>query len=135
MFSVPLPLRDAKLLLTPPWSGLHPGVRAGLLLLACLVPLVLLLWLYRCELALVPRAVARALLGLRLAVLCLLLGLVCLQPIYARDRTEGLPGRVLVAVDRSDSMGVKDPQRPAADKLRLARALRLAEGVCNDGQL
>jgi hypothetical protein len=135
MYSLRLPLPDARLLLTPPWSGLHLALQAGVLLLVCLIPLMLLVWLYRYELALVPRGTALALLGLRLVVLGLLLSLVCLQPIYARDRTEGLPGRVLVAVDRSDSMGVRDPQRPAADKLRLARALRLAGGLCGDGQL
>src|ERR1019366_4552631 len=46
-----------------------------------------------------------------------------------------LPGRVLVAVDRSDSMDVADPQRPAVDKLRLVRALHLGRDVCGDDQL
>src|SRR5262249_17628325 len=69
------------------------------------------------------------------AVLGIILFLVCLQPVYARDRTIGLPGRVLVAVDRSDSMDVSDPQRTPAEKLRLARALRLHAGLCTDAQL
>ena len=38
---------------------------------------------------------------------------------YAQSKTKELPGRVLVAVDRSDSMDVADPQRPPVDKLRL----------------
>ena len=46
-----------------------------------------------------------------------------------------LPGRVLVAVDRSDSMDVADPQRPPVEKLRLARALKLAGDLCSDLQL
>jgi hypothetical protein len=135
MFRIPLPFRDCYLLLTPPWPGLHPALQGGVLLLVCLTPLVLLLWLYRYELQLVPRLAARGLLGLRLAVLCLLLLLVCLQPIYARDRTRGEPGRVLVAVDRSGSMDVADPQREPVDKLRLARALGLAGDLCGDAQL
>src|SRR5437763_12653343 len=104
MLAVNLPLVDADLVLNPPWSGLHPGMQAGLLALLALVPLVLLVALYRYELRLVPSATALGLLVLRLAVLALLLSLVCLQPVFARDRTYGLPGRVLVAVDRSDSM-------------------------------
>ncbi len=43
------------------------------------VPLALLVWLYRFELRLVPRMTALVLLGLRLAVLLLVLFVVCLQ--------------------------------------------------------
>src|SRR5205807_300738 len=42
---------------------------------------------------------------------------------------------VLVAVDLSDSMDVRDPQREPVEKLRLAKALRLAGGLCSDAQL
>src|SRR5205823_2085708 len=85
----------------------------------------LLLWLYKFEMRLVRGGVALALLSLRALVLVIVLGLVLLQPVLVHTRTENLPGRVLVAVDRSGSMDVADPQRPVADKLRLARALRL----------
>src|SRR5437763_371258 len=135
MFAIALPYVDADLVVNPPWSGLDPAAQAGLLALLCLVPLVLLVWLYRYELKLVSGASALGLLLLRLTVLALLLSLVCLQPVVARDRTYGLPGRVLVAVDRSDSMDVADPQREPVDKLRLARALRLADGLCDDARL
>jgi hypothetical protein len=133
MFSLRLPFfpDDARLLVHPVWTGLQ----GGLLLLLCLVPLALIVWLYRYELRLVPRGAAVGLLSLRLVVLTLILFLICLQPIYARDREEGLPGRVLVAVDRSDSMEAADPQRTDAEKLRLARALQLAGDLCSDGQL
>src|SRR5262249_18632616 len=99
--SLPYDLGD--LLLTPQWAGLPAGLRFGLIALVCVVPLALVLWLYRWELRLVSRVTATALLGLRTLVLLLLLALVCLQPVHARDKTFGLPGRVLVAVDRSDS--------------------------------
>src|SRR5205823_3038760 len=58
-----------------------------------------------------------------------------LQPVYARTHTEELPGRVLIAVDRSDSADVTDPQRPAVEKLRLALALKVAGDVCPDALL
>lgn len=130
MFRLALPWQDTGLLLTPQWTGmLSPAMQVLLLLLVCLAPLMLVLWLYRYELKLVPRSTAALLLTLRLLALGLILFLVCLQPIYARSHTIGLPGRVLIAIDRSDSMDVADPQRPAGDKLRLARALKLAEKV------
>jgi hypothetical protein len=135
MFSLKLPFDLGDLVLTPQWAGLSAALQTGLFLAVCLVPVALVLWLYRYELRLVPRLTALGLLSLRLAVLVLLLLLVCLQPVYARTRTEGLPGRILVAVDRSDSTEIADPQRPAVDKLRLARALRLAPDLASDEQL
>ncbi|HZY89917.1 MAG TPA: vWA domain-containing protein, partial [Gemmataceae bacterium] len=134
MFTLRLRPFDADLLLTPQWGG-PPLLKWGLLLLVCGVPLALVVWLYRYELRLVPRLTALGLLGLRVVALVLILFLACLQPIYARSRTEGLPGRVLIAVDRSDSMDVADPQRPAVDKLRLARALKLGGDLASDAQL
>lgn len=130
--SLPFDLGD--LLLTPQWPGLPWAVRFGLIALVCVLPLGLVLWLYRYELRLVSRFTATSLLGLRLVVLVLLLALVCLQPVHARDTTFGLPGRVLVAVDRSDSMDVADPQRTPPEKLRLARALKLLGDNATDEQ-
>src|SRR5215469_7343228 len=134
MYTVRLRPFDADLLLTPQWEG-PPLLKWGLFLLVCGVPLALVVWLYRYELRLVKRPTALGLLGLRVVALVLILFLACLQPIYARSRTEGLPGRVLVAVDRSDSMDVADPQRPAVEKLRLARALKLCGDLATDAQL
>jgi hypothetical protein len=79
--------------------------------------------------------VALGLLTLRLLVLLLLLVLTGFQPIVARASREELPGRVLLAVDRSGSMDLADPQRPVADKLRLARALGVARDLASDSQL
>jgi hypothetical protein len=134
MYTLRLRPFDADLLLTPQWEG-PPLLKWGLLLLVCGVPLALVVWLYRYELRLVPRLTALGLLGLRVVALVLILFLACLQPIYARSKTDGLPGRVLIAVDRSDSMDVADAQRPAVDKLRLARALKLARDLASDAQL
>src|SRR5262245_42254024 len=130
MFRLALPWKDASLLFEAQGTGvLPPAVQVLLLLLLCVVPVSLVLWLYRYELQLVPRAAAGFLLALRLVALVLLLLVVCLQPTYARERHYGLPGRVLIAVDRSDSMEVVDPQRTPAEKLRLARALQLANDL------
>jgi hypothetical protein len=135
MFSIKLPNDGSTLLLTPQWSSLPAALQITLLVAVCLVPFVLIAWLYRYEMQLVPRAAAFFLLSMRILVLFLLLFLVCLQPVYAHSKTKELPGRVLVAVDRSDSMDVADPQRSAVDKLRLVRALHLGRDICGDDQL
>ena len=135
MFSWKLPFDLGDILLTPQWAGMNPALQAALLAGVCLVPLALVLWLYRYEMQLVARSTALGLLCLRVMVLALLLILVCLQPIYGRTRIDGLPGYVLVAVDRSESMDVADRQRPPVEKLRLARALKLANGICTNAQL
>jgi hypothetical protein len=132
MFNVRLPSDWGEVLLTPQWIGLSPLLQMLLIAAVCLVPLGLILWLYRYELRLVSRLRASGLLGLRLLVLVLMLLLVCFQPIYARTSKSELPGRILVAVDCSDSMGVVDPQREPVEKLKLARALRLAEDLGGD---
>jgi hypothetical protein len=132
---IPLPLTDASLLLSPRWGQLPGPLQVLVLLLVCGVPVALVVWLYRYEMRLVQRSTAAVLLTLRLAVLLFLLFVVCLQPIAARSTTERLPGKVLVAVDRSASMDVADPQRPPVDKIRLARALKLAGDICPDAQL
>jgi hypothetical protein len=135
MISWKLPFDQGNILLTPQWAGLHPVLQAVVAAAVCLTPVALVLWLYRYEMHLVTRVTALGLLCLRLSVLVLLLILVCLQPIYGRTRTESLLGYIHVAVDRSASMDVIDSQRHAIEKLRLARALRLADGICTAGQL
>src|SRR5262245_60369705 len=125
MFHISLPFTDWTLLLTPRWGELEsPWQIAGLALLA-LVPLGLILWLYRYEMRLVRRRTAAMLLSLRVLVILLLWCVVGLQPTLVRFTTVEVPGRVLIAVDRSASMNVPDPQRTKLEKLRLARALNL----------
>jgi hypothetical protein len=135
MFHIRLPSPDSSLLLSPRWGELHGFWQAVLFALLGGAPLILVIWLYRYELRLVRRHVAGALLLLRLAVVFALLFLVGFQPIVRHTTTEELTGRVLVAVDRSASMDVADPQRPALDKLRLARALGVAGDLCTRKQL
>jgi hypothetical protein len=125
MFPISLPWPDSQLLLTLPFAGLPLWVRGLILFFLVVIPIALVLFLYRYELRLVSHLTASFLLTLRLLVLALLLGLLGLQPVYAADQVRPLPGRVLIAVDRSASMDFADPQMPAGDKLRLARVLGL----------
>src|SRR5258708_40218777 len=111
MTSIPLALTDWSLLLAVPSAWLACGI----------VPLALIIWLNRYEMHLVSRRMAAALLGLRITVLLVILFLLGFQPIVARDVKEELRGQVLIAVDRSDTMEIADPQRRALDKLRTAR--------------
>jgi hypothetical protein len=135
MIQIPLPLPSTELLLSPRWSDLPWAMKTGTLIL-CVLPPLLVFWLYRYEMRLIKRSTANILLTLRLVVLAFLLFIVVFQPIVVRTTTEELPGRVMIAVDRSDSMAVTDPQRSEVDKLRLARALKLVgEDVCPRAQL
>jgi hypothetical protein len=130
-----IPGTDYRFLISPRWSELHGSVQAVLLLLFCLTPVVLMIWLYRYELRLVRRVTAIGLLALRLAVLALVLSILCLQPVVAHVPEESLPGRVLVAIDRSDSMEASDPQRSKLDKLLLARGIQITSDICPDSEL
>jgi hypothetical protein len=123
---IPLPFTDSVLRLAPRWPEWgEAGQTAGLILFA-LVPLALVIWLYRYELRLVTARAALGLLSLRVLVIAILWFVICLQPVVSRaERREDSTTRVIVAVDTSGSMYVTDPLRPPADKLRLARALRL----------
>jgi hypothetical protein len=134
MLRFDLPFTDSSLLLHPRF-GDRAAIVQVLLLAGCLLPVFLVGWLYRYELRLARPAVARVLLGLRLLVVLMLVVVVAFQPVAAHTTSETLRGRVLVALDRSDSTGVADPQRPLVDKLRLARALHLVRDLCADAQL
>src|SRR5262245_1151817 len=134
MLRLDLPYTDTSLLFQPRFGHLS-AVSQSLLLLLCFTPVALIAWLYRYELRLVRPLAARVLFGLRLLVVLLLVFVICFQPAASHGVTEAVPGLVLVALDRSDSMGIPDPQRPLAEKLRLARALKLAKDLCSDSQL
>jgi hypothetical protein len=122
-----MPWPDSSLLLALPWPHLAPAVRYPLLAAVVLLPLLLIVALYRYEMRLVRGGAALGLLTLRLLVLAVVLSLICLRPVHAYERHTGLPGRVIVVVDRSASMALADPQRAHAERARLAKALGLAE--------
>lgn len=134
MLRIDLPFSDGALLLQPRFAESSLALQI-LAALVGLLPLVLVGWLYRTELRLVRPMVARGLLVLRLSVVGLVLVLIGFQPVLGRTITETVPGRVVVALDRSESMGVADPQRPLAEKLKLVRALRLVTDLVDDKKL
>ncbi len=135
MTSISLPFTDAFLRLSLPFPGLSPALRLALALLGLALFLGLFIALYRYEMRLIRRRFALALLGLRIAAFVVLFLLLALEPVVARSIIEEVPGKVLVAVDRSDSMKVTDPSRPLAEKLRIAKALKLVPDLATDGQL
>ncbi len=133
MYRLTLPLTGTTVELSPRWGASFAAALPWLAL--ALIPLLLVLWLYRTELKLVSQGIARCLLALRLAVIGLLLALVCLQPQLLPAFQAKAPDRVLLLIDRTGSMDAVDPQRTPLEKLRLARALHLTPDLVSDLQL
>ena len=118
MLRIPLGPDDTFLLLAPRGADLGPLWQIGLLVLALLVPVGLIAWLYRYELRLVTFPQACGLLALRLTILLLLWLAVGLRPHVAEFHADETPGRVRVAVDLSSSMDITD-----LDETRSRRAV------------
>jgi hypothetical protein len=78
--------------------------------LAGMVAAVLLVLLYRAERRVVSRRAGAVLLGLRLLAAGLLAALLA-EPTSTWTGHVGMPGRVIVAVDVSESMDTADPGR------------------------
>jgi len=110
------------------------GVWLVVRLLAAALTATLIVMLLRYERRLVPHRVGIALLVLRLAVVGLLF-VVLLEPVVAwtLDRTRA--GRVIVAIDLSDSMATSDRHANDAEKLRWARALELIGNPATNARL
>ncbi len=126
MFRIPLSADDSFLLLAPRWSGWGDIGQTAALAALLLLPLLLIVGLYRYELKLVSRKAATLLVMLRGLGLLLLWSLAGLQPTIGHVDQEETPSRVLVAVDLSASMNLADQQRTPAEKRKLADALQLA---------
>ena len=94
--------------------------RGWLWVAAGLAALALLLLLYREERRLVSRGAGLGLLGLRLLAAAGVLVLALFEPIASRAWRESVRGRVLVAVDDSESMTTVDPGRPPPSGKALA---------------
>ena len=92
--------------------------------LAILAAAFLLTRLLQFERQLVPPRASRWLLGLRLAVV-ILLGLALAEPAMSISRDLARRGRIVIAIDRSESMTMTDAQSTPAEKLRWARGLGL----------
>ena len=104
------------------------GYRLGGFWIAAGVVALILLWmLNRAERRLVSRRAGLFLLALRLAAAVALV-LALFEPIAARVYNESVRGRVIVAVDVSQSMETADPGRPAEARRELAKTLELSPG-------
>ena len=84
--------------------------------------ILLSVWLLRLERRMVSRSVGWTLLGLRSAILLLLLATM-LKPLLTKQFDVDERGRVIVAVDVSVSMETQDRHASLAEKLRWAQAL------------
>jgi len=129
-----LPFTDVLIRYAPRWEG-NGALGVVALALLAVVPCVLILMLARYESRLVSKFTAIRLVGLRIVALLLILLLILCQPVAAWPIREKPREVVIIAVDRSGSMDVCDPQRPVVDKLKLAAALNMARDIVPDLQL
>lgn len=99
-----------------------------------LLAALLMVLLLRPERRLVPTAIGRLLLTLRLLTVAVL-GLVLLEPVVTWSYGVEQTNRIVVALDVSDSMATHDDYARPAEKLRWARALGLIGNRATDARL
>lgn len=104
------------------FEGTRHHLWTGGLLVAAIIAAVCLVLLYRYERRLVPPRLGMALLALRLAAGGVLV-LALLEPQWTTAYSRQSAGRIVVAVDVSQSMDTSDKSLTDAEALRLARAL------------
>ncbi len=95
---------------------------------------VLIVMLLQYERKLVPKTVGNSLLILRLLVLGVFF-LTLLKPALTWELDKKHSGRILVAIDLSESMGTSDAHATPAEKLRWARTLGLIGNAANKDRL
>lgn len=125
MLSIPIPLTAASFDFALPFPGWPQWARVSVVLLGAAVLVVLLGLLYRREVRLVSRRLALLLMALRLTAVAVIFLTLAADPAVVAVTSREVPGRVLVAVDTSDSLRVADPQRPPDEQRRIADALKL----------
>ncbi len=116
------------------FNGLGSWPWAVFWLLTVLGAAALIVMLMRYERRLVPRKVGYTLMLLRFAVLALLL-LTLLEPVMSWTLDREQTGRIIVAVDLSESMSTADKHADKAEKLRWARALGMIGNPGIDARL
>jgi hypothetical protein len=88
-------------------------------------------WLYRTEMNRTAKPVALALLGVRWTLILVTLVLVFFDPRWVGAKRERVPGRILIALDTSESMAVTDLER--GDTLpRIELGHRIARQLAED---
>ena len=96
--------------------------------------LAVIVLLLRYERQLVSRTVGNWLLGLRIAVLAVVL-MTLLQPVLSWTLDEKRTGKILVGIDLSESMASTDVHAMRAEKLRWARGLGMIGNATIDARL
>lgn len=108
------------------WRLIFSGAKSPIWVLVAVLSvtavLVISVWLMRLERRVVARSVGWVLLSLRILVLAFMLVLL-LQPVLTSQLDVAQRGRVIVAIDASDSMRIHDANAPLGEKLRCAQAL------------
>src|SRR6516165_3855470 len=132
MIRIPLPEKDGAILLVPRWGELGAPAQIVLLAILLLAPIILVVWLYRNELRLVSPRTATFLLSLRLILVLLLALVVGFQPVAAHFSTGANKSLILVALDRSASMDIADPQ-PKAKAAVTTRTETARKILADDG--
>jgi hypothetical protein len=135
MFRINLPWSDGYLLLAPQLGWVSRWWQLFFLGLILATMLFLVFRLYRYELCFIAKKAANGLLVLRLVVIALIFVVVALRPSMRYVTTKVIPSRVLIAIDRSDSMSITDPQREPVEALELARGLKLAGDLASDDKI
>ena len=102
----------------------HGGPHFWLWLVCVVIAAVLIVLLYQHERRLVSRSVGTALLTLRLLVVAVVF-VTLLQPVVSWTIDQERSGRIVVAVDWSESMTSADEHAAPGEKLRWARGLGL----------
>lgn len=135
MFRIDLFFTDGYLLLSPRFVD---GSRIWrTIFLGCIFAFVLfLIWrIYRYELKFITRPSAIVLFLLRCVVFTLIFIAAFFQPMIRYTSTQVIPSRIVIAIDRSDSMSITDPQRSALESLELAKGLKLAGDLADDSKV
>lgn len=117
------------------FAGWPSAVRYGVIVAIPLALGIAIFFLSRTEMWLVSRRVAVPLWMLRWTLASVLLALLLFDPREIEVERERIPGRILIAVDTSDSMRVCDPQRPLAEKLALAKKLQWTHDISGDREV
>ena len=83
----------------------------------------------------IARRYSFTLLALRLIIVATVFFVLGFKPRWVHTTYETLPSKVLIAIDRSDSMSISDPQRGGLEKMKLGRGLKLAGDIIDDSKL
>ena len=110
------------------WLAMPDGDRMLLLLAALLVAVGGLWWLYRWEGKQLNWAM-RSFLTLVRFTIVLLVGAMLLEPVMVLSKEEFVPSNLLVLVDSSPSMGLRDAWQDEATATRIAAELDVPEGA------